>query len=104
MSMFYRGDHRLRLRRAIWFHDGIRPAFDPRGNFVRYDAVRRWEVTFDRGERSATAINKSFTWAVVRSILLVYREVFLPRWAEAAHQHRLRRNLEAIREDLGHER
>ena len=60
ISRGYPGQYRLRLRRAIWFWRGL--------------GERVWEVTFERGDRTSTAISCSFSWAVVCAIVGIYFE------------------------------
>ncbi len=60
--IFYRGDYRLRLRRAVWFHTGIR--------------TRTWEITFDRGPAFHCAAHPSFTLALIRAIIGTYRHAW----------------------------
>lgn len=95
-TLVYRGDYSLRLVRAIWFSDGIRPVFNPRGEFVEHEQLRRWEVSIQRGPILRAAGSRSFSRAVFKAICLVYRARFFPKIDEAAHRRALRRNLAAV--------
>jgi hypothetical protein len=76
MSLIYIGEYRIRLRRIVWFHDGIYRIYDPRGNFVRHGSFRRWEVSFDRGPVMGDASSRSFTLALIVALCRTYWRAF----------------------------